>query len=93
MRKRDIILSAVKSRLGKMTHKYGIEIPTSVKDAEHIDNKNGNPFWRDAIQLEMQNNVISFQILYTGIKAPPDWMKVTGHLVFDVKMDFTQKAR
>ena len=27
------------------------------------------------------------------IKHPPGWSKVTGHLVFDVKMDFTRKAR
>jgi hypothetical protein len=25
--------------------------------------------------------------------APPAWRKVTGHLVWDLKMDFTRKAR
>ena len=53
MRKRDIILSAVKSCLQKTTHKFGIEIPTSIAYAEQIDTKNGNHFWRDAIELEM----------------------------------------
>ena len=42
LRKRDIILSAVKSRIRKTTHKYGIEIPTSVEHAYQIDQKNGN---------------------------------------------------
>ena len=93
MRKRDIILSAIKSRLRKTTHKYDIEIPTSVQHAEEIYARNGNHFWRDAINLEMHNNSIAFEILETGIKAPPGWSKVTGHLVFDVKMDFTRKAR
>jgi len=93
LRKRDIILSVVKSRLRKTTHKYGIEIPTSIADAERIDQKNNNHFWRDAIALEMQNNGVAFEILETGIKAPPGWSRVTGHLVFDVKMDFTRKAR
>jgi hypothetical protein len=27
------------------------------------------------------------------MKAPPGWHKASGHLVFDVKMDFTRKAR
>ena len=93
MRKRDIILSAVKSRLRKTTHKYGIEIPTSIAQAEKIDANNGNHFWRDAIELEMKNNGIAFNILDMGTKAPPGWSHVTGHLVFDVKMDFTRKAR
>ena len=52
-----------------------------------------NHFWRDAIALEMQNNGVAFNILELGSSAPPGWSKVTGHLVFDVKMDFTRKAR
>jgi hypothetical protein len=28
-----------------------------------------------------------------GTNAPPSWSHVTGHLVFDVKMNFTRKAR
>ena len=41
----------------------------------------------------MLNVGIAFEVLPTGEKAPPRWSKVTGHLVFDVKMDFTRKAR
>ena len=43
--------------------------------------------------LEMQNNGVAFQILDYGVWAPPGWSRVTGHLDFDVKMDFTRKAR
>ena len=93
MRKRDIILSVVKSRLRKTTHKYGIKIPTSIADAKCIDKENNNHFWRDAIQLEIQNNGVACEILEINRKAPPGWRAVTGHLVFDVKMDFTRKAR
>ena len=32
-------------------------------------------------------------MLNTGEKAPPGWSRVTGHLVFDVRMDFTRKSR
>ena len=63
LRKRDTIISAIKSRIRKTTHKYGIEIPTSVEHAHKIDQKNGNTFWRDAITLEMFNNGVAFEIL------------------------------
>jgi hypothetical protein len=46
LRKRDIILSAVKSRIRKTTHKYGIEIPgieipNNIEHANEIDRKTG----------------------------------------------------
>ena len=28
-----------------------------------------------------------------GEKAPPGWHKAIGHVIWDVKMDFTRKAR
>lgn len=37
--------------------------------------------------------MIAFEILEDGLKAPPGWFKATGHIIFDVKMDFTRKAR
>ena len=37
--------------------------------------------------------MIAFEILEPGQKAPPGWFKATGHIIFDVKMDFTRKAR
>ena len=86
-------MSDVNKRICKTTHKYGIEIPTSVEHSYARDKKNGNTFWRDAIRTEMRNNGIAFNILPTGEQAPKGWHKVTGHLIFDVKMDFTRKSR
>ncbi len=37
--------------------------------------------------------MIEFEILEPGRKAPPGWFKATGHIIFDLKMDFTRKAR
>ncbi len=45
------------------------------------------PFYK-----EMGNVCVAFEILDPGMKAPPGWHKASGHLVFDVKMDFTRKA-
>ena len=47
----------------------------------------------DEITKEMTNVGIAFAILDEGKKAPPGWTKTSAHLVFDVKMDFTRKAR
>ena len=41
----------------------------------------------------MTNVGIAFAVLDKGEKAPVAWCKVSGHLMFDVKMDFTRKAR
>jgi len=46
-----------------MTHKYGIEEPTSVKHAYEIDAKKGNNFWRKALEKKMHNVGIAFKIL------------------------------
>ena len=40
LNKCDVILSAVKSQIRKTTHKYGIEIPTSVDNGNELDQKN-----------------------------------------------------
>ena len=93
LRKRDVIVNAVKSRARKVTHKYGIELPTSVEHAKELDAKNKNTFWIDALTKEMKNVGIAFEVLPEGKSAPPGWTKETGHLVWDLKMDFTQKAR
>jgi hypothetical protein len=56
LRKRDRIISAVakcSARYLKRTHKFGIEIPRTVKEALELDRQNGNTFWADAIAKEM----------------------------------------
>ena len=93
LRKRDRIISAVNSRVKKTSHKYGIEVPTSVQHAKEIDECNGNTYWADAIAKEMANVAVAFEILEPGDPIPVGWTKSSGHMVFDVKMDFTRKAR
>ena len=93
LRKREIILAAVKNQIRKMTHKCGIEIPRDVEHAHKIDSRNGNTMWRDALKKEMYNVGVAFETLDEGAHAPHGWKRVTGHLVWDVKMDFTRKAR
>ena len=93
LRKRDVIVSAVKARARKTTHKYGIELPTNIGHAYEIDRKNGNDKWAKAVKKEMFNVGIAFKILDPPARPPPGYHKVTGHLIFDVKMSLERKAR
>ena len=43
--------------------------------------------------MEMYNIGVAFEILQYEKTAPPGYTKVSGHLIWSVKMDFTRKAR
>ena len=78
----------------KRTHKFGIEVPKTIKDALEIDRRNGNTFWADAIAKEMKDIRIAFKILLDGQSAPIGYQKIPCHMIFDIKMeDFCCKAR
>jgi hypothetical protein len=93
LKKRDRIVSAVTSRARKVTHKYGVEIPRTVREALELDKKNGNTFWRDAINKEMGNLIVAFDILEHDEKLPKGYSLASGHMVFDVRMTLERKAR
>ena len=92
-KKRDYIVSKDDARVKRVTHKYGTGVPEDWNDAMRIDEANGNTLWQDAIAKEMDTVNIAFVFLKKGQKVPPGWEKPGGHLVYDVQMDFTRKAR
>jgi hypothetical protein len=102
LRKRNIIIKKVKSRYWRTTHKFGIRLPHSVKEALKIDEETGTTLWYDAIMKEMKNVRPAFQ-RKDGLtveearsgKALVGYQEIKCHMVFDVKMDgnFTRKAR
>ena len=75
------------------TNKYGVEIPTSIEHAIRLDTTNVNQLWMEALDKEMQNVSVAFEILPTGAPVPVGWKKSSGHLIWDVKIYFTQKSR
>ena len=87
LRKRDVILASVKARVRNTTIKYGIVCPTTVQEARAIDMANGNTLWQDAIDLEMNTILPAFDFL-SDYCAPQGYSKSSGHIVFDIKMDF-----
>ncbi len=90
LRKRDQIISLDRRRTTrylKRTHKFGIEIPKSVKEALALDRKNGNTLWADAFAKEMREVRIAFTILPDGGSAPIGYQKIPCHMIFDIKME------
>ena len=92
-RKKDRSIAAVTSRVRKSTHKCGIKISNFIKHAEEIDRLNKNTLWQDALKLEMTNVEVAFKILEDNEHVPPGYRKSSGHIIWDLKMDFTRKAR
>ncbi len=89
LRKRDQIISLVHRRTTrylKRTHKFGIEIPKTVKEALALDRKNGNTLWADAIAKERREVRIAFNILPDGGSVPIGYQKIPCHMIFDIKM-------
>ncbi len=73
LKKRDQIISLVckwTTCYLKRTHKFGLEIPKTVKEALALDRKNGNTLWADAIAKEMREVRIAFNILPDDSSAP-----------------------
>ena len=54
----------------RITHKYGIEVPTSLDHAKRIDERNKNTLWSDAIQKEMDSIAVAFEILEPDDPTP-----------------------
>ena len=93
LRKRDRLISSANARVKKVTHKYGCELPSTIEEAYAIDKRNGNSLWRDAINKEMENLKVAFDILPDGKSPPPGYIKSSGHLVFEVRMTLERKVR
>ena len=96
LKKRDSIISLVKKRQTgylKKTHKFGVEMPKTVKEATKLDANNGDNKWMDAIPKEMTNVRVSFAILKDGDCAHIGHKHISCHLIYDIKMEeFRRKA-
>ena len=91
LKRRNRIIAAVNNRTLKRTHKFGIPVPRNADEAYRFDKENGNTFWADAIDKEMKNVRIAFQILDDGSAAPVGYQFIRCHGIFDIKMDSFQR--
>jgi hypothetical protein len=58
-----------------------------------IDKETGTTLWADAIAKEMKHVQPAFHILEDGETAPIGHKHIPCHMNFEIKMDFTRKAR
>ena len=93
MKKRDSIIAAINTRVRRKTHKFGLRVPSNVAEAKAIDDENGNTLWQDALAKEMFEVGVAFKILDDHESTPVGYTKSSGRIIWDIKMDFTRKAR
>lgn len=75
-----------------MYHKFGVQVPGSLKEALQNDKETNTNIWFDVMQKELKNVKIALKFMDPESKAPIGYEWIKGHMVFDVKMDFTHKA-
>ena len=96
LKKRNRIISKVKSKYWLRTHKFGIRIPKSVEEAKRLDQENGDSLWWEATCNEMRNVRPAFEVWEKDIEhIPPGYQQIRCHMILDVKMgkNFRRKAR
>jgi hypothetical protein len=77
-------------------------VPKTVEEAPAIDEETGTDFWRKALGKEMAKVKVAWK---SADGVPPaqartgkepsmiGFQEIRCHVIFDVKMDFTRKAR
>ena len=73
------IIASVKEIVKKSTHKYGIEVPTSVEHAKLLDKKKNNYLWMDALSKEIANVGVAFKVLEHSQATPVGWKQASSH--------------
>ena len=66
-------------------------MPTSVFYAKKLDKINGKNQWIDAMNREMDNLKVDFDVLEHGTEISISHNKASSHLVFDALMTLERK--
>ena len=102
LRRRDRMVKKLKSKYWRTTHKFGIRIPKTIEEARRLDLENNNTYWMDAVAKEMAKAGIAYMpveghspedVRANKCDALRGHQEIRCHIIFDVKMDFTRKAR
>ena len=62
-------------------------------DYARLDKWNGNTMWMDDLTKEMTAFGVAFEVLEDDEHLPVGYTNSSGHLILDVKIDFTRNAR
>lgn len=66
LRQSKRFIASITTRYAKRTHKFGIQVPSSTKEALAIDKATNTTFWFAAFLKEMKNVKVAFQ-LFNGL--------------------------
>jgi hypothetical protein len=91
--KKNRIVKAMKMRYAWKTQKFGIQLPKSIKEAYELDKQTGTDYWHRAIVKEMTSNAAAFRFLEPDEVVPIGSTWIPCHMIFDIKVDLTRKAR
>jgi hypothetical protein len=92
----------VKKKYWWMTHKFGCKLPHSLEEALEIDRQMGTDHWQRALNKEMskvkvawnaRDDIFPNDVRSGKVKDMIGFQEIGCHIVFDIKMDFTRKAR
>ena len=70
---------------------FRIELPKTVKRALEIDVEARMTYWKDALDKEMKNVRVSFDVLEPGQEVLPGYSFLDTHMVFDIKLGSLQR--
>ena len=76
---RNRIISKVKSKYWKTTHKFGIKVPKDVGRAFEIDREMGTTFWCDAVDKEMKKVLVAFEEWDGTVEEARGGKKLVGY--------------
>jgi hypothetical protein len=93
LKKREQILSKLETHYMRREEKYGIQLPKTATEALQFDRETNTTMWADAITKEMSVILPAMRILDENSKPPIGYQEIPCPMEFDVKVDFTRKAR
>jgi hypothetical protein len=94
-------VSKLQKKYWRTDYKFGVQIPKSVDKALQINKLMGTKNWENALKKEMskvsvvynvQDNAMPEDIQKGKVPDLKGFQEIKCHIVFDEKMDFTQKA-
>mgnify|MGYP003321204368 FL=1 len=100
LRQRKRMIGKIQKKYWRTTHKFGVQLPHSVAEALRIDKETGTDYWAKAIAKERNRVRIAWEarddLDVNKCRAGDQligFTEIKCHMIFDVKMDFTRKAR
>jgi hypothetical protein len=102
MRKRGHIISKLQKKYWRTEYEFGVRIQKTVEEALQIDKASGTTHWENALKKEMAKVSVAYKpredvtpdnVRKGRVKDMLGFQEIKCHIVFDVKMDFTRKAR